>query len=182
MEKDINEVTKITRKIKTKLEENDNDVKLFIEILFFRFYLQILVLAAITSLCSEYSPSAEFKEQAKARMREGNGSRQIKNGSDRVRIAFYSCHKPIQISQIQMPNCKHDISFNCSDLKKKLHDRMKEFQVSLCNQSHLCNKISKCLHSRDLSALDHLQNLRQTIQDEYREVVGRRVFTGFERI
>jgi len=67
-----------------------------------------------------------------------------------------------------------DAFFFGSAVKKKFKDKISEFQVSLANSE-------KKMFSKKVvlsSYLCHLQTLRQNIQQEYREVVERRVFTG----
>lgn len=81
--------------------------------------------------------------------------------------------------------------FKCSALKKKLKERMSEFQVSSnscflwLNSSDSCSYLYNCLFNIFSYAsfilfglFVALQILRQKIQEEYREVIERRVFTG----
>ncbi|PWZ14935.1 putative syntaxin-131 [Zea mays] len=137
MEKDIDGVLKIARNVKVKLEQMDRNV----------WTLSLTMSSACDSLHpmlarAHYSPLrfAESREQTEAGVWEGHQRRPIKDVHDHVRSSciYYANAKVIQ----------QKVNFDCSALKKKLKERMNDFQ-----------------------------NLRQTIQEEYREVVERRIFT-----
>ena len=91
MEKDVNEVMKIARNIKTKLEEIDEYVCSQLRQLFNGSFRS-------TYICSQF---VEFIKQTEAWMWKGNSCRQIKNGYDCVRVTFCSQYEFIQISHIR---------------------------------------------------------------------------------
>lgn len=72
---------------------------------------------------------------------------------------------------------KFDYKIKCRALKKKFKDRMFEFQVYIFLYMIPSNLIS-ILNQETFDEHLLLQTLKENIQQEYREVVERRVFTG----
>jgi hypothetical protein len=120
MEKDIDGVLKIARNVKVKLEQMDRNV----------WTLSLTMSSACDSLHpmlarAHYSPLrfAESREQTEAGVWEGHQRRPIKDVHDHVRSSciYYANAKVIQ----------QNVNFDCSALKKKLKERMNDFQVQM---------------------------------------------------
>lgn len=82
----------------------------------------------------------------------------------------------LDLSHIYLVFC---ILLFCSSLKKKLKDKMAEFQVRLSRISVLDFFPKSPILQLNFFSSKSLQTLRGAIHQEYREVVERRVFTGW---